>query len=506
MAFAPLDAWARVLLAPAARVPVRYWPRLGFALFTSAIGTALTLPERAVLGPYLWLKARRTGARLAHEPGAVVVLGYYRSGTTHLHYLLSCDPQFRTPRWCEALAPQGFYLSWLFLRIFMIPFVSAKRPQDDVAIGPEWPAEDDFALCNWSAASSLPGRFVVPQLHGHYARFHSLEGLTARERWRWRRTQWAFCWKLAALAGRRRILLKTPSHTGRVRELVDLFGPGRVKFIHIRRDEEAVIRSNVAMHGRLHVYNMQDPPEGEEVEGGIVEEYAHTEALYEAQAAALAPDDLVEMRYEDLVNDPMGEARRAYGQLGLAWTEEFEARAGAYLESVRGYRAQNSRTTEQPATAGERHSRTQGVHVAQGGRSARAVGVAVVVAVLLGAVWVGLAYMFKSRYDQLVWPAGVVLGLVMIRIAGIGSTRLGIAAAAMTVLLFAAVTVPVTFMSDYFQRPYYRGLPMSQWEWYHILKGARVGALAKNNLFWVFMGAVTAYRFASRKHVKPPGS
>lgn len=513
MAFAPLDAWARVLFAPAAWVPVRYWLRLAFALFTSCIGTALTLPERLVLAPWLWWKARQTGARLNHEPGAVVVLGYFRSGTTHLHYLLSCDPQFRTPRWCEALAPQGFYLSWLFLRIFMIPFVSAKRPQDDVAIGPEWPAEDDFALCNWAGTSSLPGRFIVPQMHAHYSRYHSLEGLTERERWRWRRMQWAFCWKMAALAGKRKILLKTPSHTARVRELVDLFGPGRVKFIHIRRDADAVIRSNVAMHDRLHVYNLQDAPDSDVSADRIVNEYAQTEALYEAQAAELRPGDLVEIRYEDLVADPMGEARRAYKQLGLAWMPQFEASAGAYLESVRGYRAQNDSATSAAgqavdcsAAANPRVPEPSLNSNVRRCRQMQAVLAGVVLAVLMGVLWVGQAYLFNARNDGLIWPAGIVFGYVMIRTARVGSTGLGLAAAALTMLLYTSVAVPATFVSDYFQRPYYRGLPVSEWEWYHILKSARVGAFAKNNLFWLFMGLVTAYRFASRKHVNPPGS
>src|SRR5262245_15163377 len=139
MAFAPLDAWARLLLAPRAAIPILYWPRLAFALFTSALATILTLPERVLLAPVLYALSRRKPAAL--RAGPVFILGYFRSGTTHLHYLLSCDPRFRSPTWAETLAPQGFALSWAFLRLFMIPFVSAKRPQDDVAIGPSWPAE-----------------------------------------------------------------------------------------------------------------------------------------------------------------------------------------------------------------------------------------------------------------------------------------------------------------------------------------------------------------------------
>jgi omega-hydroxy-beta-dihydromenaquinone-9 sulfotransferase len=501
MAFAPLDVWARLLFRPYAFIPPRYWLRMAFGIFTSAIGTAITLPERLVLGPWLWWKAQRSGMRLEHEPGALIILGYYRSGTTHLHYLLSCDPQMRTPRWCEALAPQGFFLSWAFLRIFMIPFVSAKRPQDDVAIGPEWPAEDDFAVCNAAVASSLPGRFVLPRNYEFYSRFHSLEGLGGRDRRRWRFAQWAFCWKLAVLAPRRRILLKTPSHTARVRELEDLFGAERVRFIHIRRDDDAVIRSNISMHSRLHVYNLQDPPSEQEVQRRIIEEYASTQALYAEQAAELAPGRLAEIRYEDLVADPLGQARRAYEQLGLSWTPEFEARATAYLDSVRDYRA----ATPAPGAAPSAPARPV-LATRERPRMALALAALAALALALGSVWVGQAYMLRTRNDWAIWPIGIVLGLATIRVARAGSTRLGIMAAVATILVYAAAAIPATFLSDYFQRPYYRGLAMKDWEWYHILKSARVGAMAKNNMFWLFMGAVTAYRFASRRNLRPPGN
>jgi hypothetical protein len=530
MAFAPLDAWARLLFAPFAPIPLRYWPRVAFGLFTSALGTTLTLPERLILAPLLAARARRTGATLSHAPGALVILGYFRSGTTHLHYLLSCDPQFRTPRWCETLAPQGFLLSWSFLRIFMIPFVSSKRPQDDVAIGPDWPAEDDFALNNWSLASSLPGRFILPREHAHYDRFHSLEGLSAREHNRWRRTQWAFCWKLARLAPRRALLLKTPSHTARARELDSLFG-GNVKFLHISRDPGAVLRSNLTMAHRLSGYNLQDPPQSDDLEGRLAREYADSEQRFLDQSASLRPGQLATMRYEDLIADPLGELRRVYSELGLGWTPDFERRVTGYLVSVRDYRAATPPSSKNSGAQSPLptpfatlattfgHDRpakaavplppfAAGDHSTNPGRGMALGTLAMMVCI---ALWLTQSWFLYNRRDTLVWPTGVVIGLATLRGARVGSTRLGLWAAALTVFAFLAISIPATCLSDYLHRtspPYHIGYEhraMRDWEWYHILKASRVGTLAWNNLFYVFMGAVTAYRFASRRYTHPPG-
>jgi hypothetical protein len=516
MAFAPLDIWARLLLSPRAWVPPRYWLRLGANLFTSAIGTVATLPERLVLAPILRARAGRSGMRLDHAPGVVIVLGYFRSGTTHLHYLLSCDPRFRTPRWCETLAPQGFWLSWAFLRAFLIPFVSAKRPQDDVAIGPEWPAEDDFALSNGALASSLPGRFVLPRMHAHYDRFHDLERLSERERRRWRFAQWAFCWKLSRLARDRAILLKTPSHTARVRELVDLFGADRVRFIHISRDPAAVVKSNVSMAGRLALYHLQDPDPSDDLEGRIVREYVETERKYLAEAMELAPGSLTQVRYEDLIADPIGELRRTYAELGLQWTEEFERRALTYLDSVRDYKPATRPGADRAARAvapelldlasrfgHDRPSRPKVPlpEVEQPPRREKAAIIAAAaVALACAVVWIGQAFVLRDRHDGLVWPVGFLIGLTAIRTARVGSVRLGICAAALTVAMFVAVALPATFLAEYYPKG------ERYWEWYHISLSTRRGLTARNNLFWLFMGAVTAYRIASREHVRPPGT
>jgi hypothetical protein len=111
MGFAPLDPWFRLLFRPRVVIPPRFWLRLAFALGLSALITLLTLPERMAAALYLRLSRRRRPL-----PGPVIVLGYYRSGTTLLQYLLSCDPNLYAPHWGQAFAPQGWWLIWWLLR------------------------------------------------------------------------------------------------------------------------------------------------------------------------------------------------------------------------------------------------------------------------------------------------------------------------------------------------------------------------------------------------------
>jgi|GEM_PF-312498 len=533
MGFAPLDAWARVIASARAGggpgITIRYWPRLGFALATSVLGTAITLPERlitAVLQP-------RTPA----PPATLFVLGYYRSGTTHLHYLLSCDPRLATPRWYQMLAPQGFAASWTLLRFLLVPFLSSKRPQDDVAYGPEYPAEDDFGLCNLAGIGTMPGRMILPGCWEHYRRYQTLEGLTPKELEGFRRAQTTLSWKLAALNPGRRLLLKTPAHTARVRELVGLYGP-QARFIHLHREPTSVLRSNVAMHRRLEPFLLQDHPGDEVIRDRIVEEYDRTERAFLADLDRL-PDRgrgvVARVRYEDLIADPIGQLARAYGELGLTLSPEFAARLVGYLRTVESYRA----ASEKPAGESDGRDRIEPAAALEWMRSgfghdmpsvpkadparraaellggavpepSLAAGIeqtrelrAVVLATLLAAAftlaWVGLAAATLNRNDWLVWPLGIAVGMTALKSAGRGTLRLGLLAGAVVLLAFLARAWPATFLSE---PRYYTTSPD---RWMHVWRSTRDGVLTGKNLVWLALGVMTAARYASREHVRPPG-
>lgn len=502
------------------RIAPRYWVRLAWCLFTATLATILTLPERLVLAPVLRHRFRRTGAgSLRDQVRVVCILGYYRSGTTHLHYLLSCDPGLATPRWYQVLAPQGWVVSWLFLRWFLVPFLGSTRPQDDVAIGPEWPAEDDFALSNWTLSSTLPGRMILPrEWDRSWKALHDLREAAPADRRRWRMAAWALAWKVAR-AGRviRPVILKTPAHTARIPELVEVFGVENIRFIHIARDPAAVLRSNLAMHRRFGPYLLQELPDDDVLRRRIIEEYDATERRFLESAASLPAGMLARIRYQDLVADPVGQVRAAYRQLGLNWTDAAERRMEDYLRDVAGYRSAQSRSprasdaappelawmyaafgherpTVEPRPVSER--------AAAAAPSTGPLSVAVdtlIVALLLAAAWIGVAWLLRDRLDWMTWPVGAVLGGAAIGATGGrgGSVRLGVWTALLTAGVLGAVAYPATCLA------FYRGRePMP---WGDVWDSTRDGLLAVNNLIWLFLGVMTAYRLASRAQARPPG-
>lgn len=515
MACAPLDAWVRMLLTPGARPGVAALPRLGLNLTLSAFFTVVTLPERLVMGGLALARGERPLQRRA-----VVVLGYYRSGTTHLQYLLSCDPRMITPKWYHTLVPQAWVVTWSVLRLLLVPFMGEKRPIDDVAYGPEWPTEDEFAIANWSDASPLAGRMTFPneKAYEFYRRFHFLEGLSEGELRRWRRTMRGFLWKVSLLWPQKVILLKTPAHTARVRELVKLFEPGAVQFVHISREPGAVLESNIAINQRFDPYLLQDGADEGTLRRRITSEYAETMRALERDREGLPPGTIVDVRFEDLHADPLGELKRVYGTLGMEWTREVEQRCAAYLHAVKGHKPRTARgekaaVPEELQWIGARygHDRPACDQVElpslprKPGNAARSTRLAFALGfmpVLIGVYWAMYSAGTQLRQEWLVWPTGVVLGWLTLWAVRKGTTRLGIAAAVMTALVWFSLTFTNTYTVTYDVNPH----PELAVSFTEEIVPQTLNQFGKpRSLIWGGIGILTAYRFASRRHVHPLG-
>lgn len=334
MCVAPLDAVLRILRRAEGQIPPAYWPRLVLLLLLSGISTVASLPERVIVGA--WLRLRPP--RMERDNAPVFVLGYFRSGTTFLQNLLAADPSLRSPSWPQVLAPQTFVVGWAVLRYLFVPLLPLTRLDAVVPVGARLPAEDDFALNNMGGMSVLAGRAVLPRRQAFFNRFHDLDALSADEFGRWRSHQFAFVQRLALVAGGRRLLFKSPSHTARVRYLLDLF-PG-AKFVHISRSPEVVFRSNLLLARELQrAFALQPPLPEDEQEEIITCEYLATEMHYLADRARIPAADLAEVRLQDLTADPVGEMKRIYRELGLPFSRGGEERmlqvAATFVRQVR---------------------------------------------------------------------------------------------------------------------------------------------------------------------------
>lgn len=520
LALAPLDVWLR-MLARADGVRPRYWPRLAFVLFTSFVGTVISVHERVLWR--VWGLSPMNRDRLERfGPEVIVILGYYRSGTTHLQNLMACDERLVTPRWYQCLAGQGYILAWTLIRFLLVPFLGRTRPQDSVGFGTEWPGEDDFALATWGGCSSLAGRHVFPKNRELWQGWHALEGLSEKQLGSWRTLTQRFVYKITRRKRGRIVVLKSPSHTARVAELDRLF-EGRVRFVHLVREPGSVIDSNVRMFHALRNHALQELPDVQSIRGGVVAEYEATERKCADELDAIGTDRWVRVRFKDLRSDPMGVLGEIYAGLGMAFEPGARDAVKRYLGSLGSYSSDRERIDlgkvsehEQQVCAAMTERYGLGSPARQGkpmeytprdsARFRRGMLGGLGMAALCWLVWLGLVWVLtqtgaQMRLVALVWPVGALIGIGARKASGGQGTRLlGTCSGMLTLVVVVTVLFPVSVVIWNWAAD--DGFDM--W-WHHNWKNVRQALGGTSSIVLVVLGMLSAYRHASQGGVIVPG-
>ena len=305
--------------------PVR-WGMVFTVLFAAVINSTLYYLQRLFCG-------RKIGAtKMEHPP--IFIIGHWRSGTTHLHELMVRDRRFACANTYDCFAPNHFVISgWLLPKLFWF-LLPEKRPMDNMLIGFDRPQEDDIALCGLNAPTPY-FRLAFPNHPPPYNEFLNMERVDKKDLACFRRALKGFVQALT-YSKKKRLVLKSPPHTGRIEVLADLF-PG-AKFIHIVRDPFVLFPSTRRTWESLDYSQAFQRPHHKDLDEYILRSLVLMYEGFERQRAAIPSNHICDVRYEDLARDPVGEVRRIYGQLELGDFENIRDPLEDYLESQQDYR------------------------------------------------------------------------------------------------------------------------------------------------------------------------
>jgi hypothetical protein len=300
--------------------------------------TTVTLSSmlNSFAGVFNWFLYSDRIRRLELKEPPLFVLGHWRSGTTLLHELLMLDPRHTCPTTYQCMAPHHFLWTSWFLPPLIRWMLPAKRPMDAMSAGWDRPQEDEFALVNLGIPSPYLA-WAFPN-HGPVAdEYLDLRSLPEAEREHWKRTWRDFVHRVA-LAGNRRIVLKSPTHTARVRTILEVFPDA--KFIHIVRDPLVLFPSTVRLWRSLsEVQGFQHLREGAGwIERHVLDTFVRMYECFEQDRELVPPGRLIDVRYEDLVADPVGQMREIYERLDLGDFSGVEGEIMGYAMKSREYR------------------------------------------------------------------------------------------------------------------------------------------------------------------------
>jgi hypothetical protein len=319
-------AWVRML----ARNRFKVHPKFAYI---AAIITGVSFTHTVLR----WLQFGRFGKQIAETEiplHPIFVLGHWRTGTTLLHELLILDERFSYPDTYACLVPNHTLLTEHFAKRWLKWVVPGRRPMDNMAVGFDRPQEDEFALAMLGLPTTYTD-FAFPNNPPLDPGSLDLRGLDPGRLKRWTLGFRRFL-QMLTFKDPRRLVLKSPPHTARVPVLLEMFPDAR--FIHIVRDPYVVFQSTVKLWmslGRKH--GLQVPRDEAAVREKVFREFRIVYERMEEAKPRIRPGRFHELRYEDLVKDPVGQMKAAFVAVELDGFEEYLPKLKGYLERTAGY-------------------------------------------------------------------------------------------------------------------------------------------------------------------------
>jgi hypothetical protein len=248
----------------------------------------------------------------------VFILGPWRSGTTFLHELVGAVPSLTYPTTWQCMHPSVF-------RLQKNPTArpSTKRPMDGLMVDALSPQEDEFALLALGVPSVYRG-FLDPRRLLESSRWLNPDSWSRSEPSGWFETWTAFLAGVSTANGRpeRRLVLKSPNHTFRIRALLDAFP--NASYTWLVRDPVDLWHSNRKMWTAMfQAYALWDWDES------VLNEFLGVAFEYVRQCLAIAAEHLpihrlVVIDFDGLTQHPVEYVRAANDRLQLATWSDME--------------------------------------------------------------------------------------------------------------------------------------------------------------------------------------
>ncbi len=322
----PATSWFLLLWRNRFRISPRRWAMAVLISTVSLMNSGLSLLQLLIFG------RRIARTQLASDP--IFVIGHWRSGTTLLHELLVLDSRHTYPNTYDCFASSHFLVTAPVFRPLLRGLMPKQRPMDNMAAGWDCPQEDEFALCNMGLPSPYH-TIAFPNEPPQDQEFFELQDVSPRQRARW---QAALRWflKCVTLRSPRRIVLKSPPHTFRVRILLEMFPKAR--FVHIVRNPFVIFPSTINLWKRMYRNDGLQVPTYDGLDEQVFATFSGMYETFERDRDLVPPGQLCDVRYEDLVARPLEQMERIYKELNLDDFEQVRPAISGYFAAKANYK------------------------------------------------------------------------------------------------------------------------------------------------------------------------
>jgi hypothetical protein len=290
--------------------------------------------------PFRWLQSILIASRLKgisfKENPPVFVIGHWRSGTTHLHYILSQDKSFVYLDSFQAFFFRVAFVSKGIMRPLLAKLMPSTRLQDNVKIDAHSPQEEEHPLTNLTEKSGMQ-MFFFPKNRSYFDKYNVFEGTTEKEIKDWKKVYLKMLKQISLFQGKKKqLLLKNPHNTGRVKILLQLFP--NAKFIFIHRNPYEVYSSTKYLYQKAVKTQFLQEFSEKEIEERIIYCYEKSMQKYLDDKHLIPEDSLYEISFNELETQPINSLEKMYSKLNISDFNKNKTLFKTYLETVKSYK------------------------------------------------------------------------------------------------------------------------------------------------------------------------
>ncbi|MCB9673833.1 MAG: sulfotransferase [Alphaproteobacteria bacterium] len=322
--------WVKILAENNWRVDPTYAHRVAWVGGWSIPATLLGRLEDARYGREL--------AAMQIDPEPLFVLGHWRSGTTHLHNLLGRVPEHTYSTVYQVVFPTAFLMTDQIVPNLTARFMDDTRTYDNVKQGWHEAAEDEIALAKLTGLSPYIS-FMFPDQMAKYEKYVDFMECTSEEREKWKNAFSYFIKKIMLQTGGKRVVVKSCTHTARIRLLLEMFP--NAKFVYIHRHPYEVFASTLHMRSHTDWENFFQVPEE------TWEQQREQQTLllgqrifdrYVEDRTLIPAENLIELKYEELCGNEMEVLESLWSQFELPNWAGAERVLSEYTAGLEGYK------------------------------------------------------------------------------------------------------------------------------------------------------------------------
>jgi len=266
----------------------------------------------------------------------IFIIGHPRSGTTYFQYLMSLDPNLGYLENWQAMRGSEIFLSNQELaKRWADSNYPRKRISDGVMMFANSPAEEEYPLANACPYSFYTWFYFPKNMRKIFQNFVLFEGVDQQIISEWKRAYTKMLKRITLSANGKRLILKNPINTARVKILLSMFPDA--KFIHIYRNPYSIYASTNTLYKKIvRVLGLQTINEAE-LEENIIFIYKQMMEKFLVDKSSIPPENLIEIKYEDFIGNEIQYFKQIYDQFNLPEFEQAEAEFKKYVKSQANY-------------------------------------------------------------------------------------------------------------------------------------------------------------------------